>query len=137
MLGIWLLRSREDYDAQGTQHIDPILGPDPLGMLSFAPHRFAAQFMNRDRTSTGAATSAGANNSGAVNGYDGYFGTYSSDEAAGTITIRLEGAVSPADIGKVLTRAIRVIDNRLIIQLPTTTSCGTAVTRTLVFTRAD
>src|SRR5262245_11791641 len=109
MLGIWQLKTREDFDAQGAQHFDPILGRNPLGMLSFAPGRFAAQFMNRDRASA-ATAAAGANNSGAVDGYDGYFGTYSVDSAAGTITIRLEGAVSAGDVGKVLTRAIRVID---------------------------
>jgi hypothetical protein len=135
MLGIWVLESREDYDAQGNRHIDRVLGPNPLGMLSFATGCFAAQFMNRDRTAAIAA-GAGANNSGAVNGYDGYFGTWSVDPVAGTMTIRLEGAVSPGDVGKVLTRDIRVIGDQLIIQLGTTTPEGTAVTRTLIFARA-
>jgi hypothetical protein len=136
MLGVWLLRSREDYDAQGTRHIDPFLGADPLGILSFAPHHFAAQFMNRDRSSAPAGGPAGANNSAAVNGYDAYFGTYTLDLAAGTIATRLEGSVSPANIGMVFTRAIRVVGDRLFIQLATTTPSGVAVTRTLVWDRA-
>jgi hypothetical protein len=135
MLGIWLLRSREDYDTQGTKHIDPVLGANPLGVVSFAPGHFAAQFMSRDRTTAG-VQGAGANNSSGVNGYDGYFGTYSLDPAAGTIVTRLEAAVSPLDVGKVFTRAIRVIDDQLTIQLATTTPHGIAVTRTLVFARA-
>jgi hypothetical protein len=44
--------------------------------------------------------------------------------------------VSPANVGMVFTRAIRVVGDRLIIQLPTTTPSGIAVTRTLVFARA-
>jgi hypothetical protein len=28
MLGVWLLRSREDYDARGNRHIDAFLGAD-------------------------------------------------------------------------------------------------------------
>src|SRR5260370_5369297 len=135
MVGIWLLRWREDYDARGTRHIDPALGANPWGVVSFAPGHFAAQFMSRDRTKL-AVQASGVNNSRGVNGYDGYFGTYSLDPAAGTISTRLEGAVAPPDVGKVFTRAIRVIDDQLIIQLATTTPQGIAVTRTLVFARA-
>jgi len=148
MLGNWRLHSREDHDREGRRLLDPVLGPDTLGMLSFAPGHFAAQFMKRDRESTavdaparpGAAIGVsparpGANNSSAANGYDAYFGTYSVDERAGTITVRLEGALSPSDIGHVLTREIRVEGDRLIIQLETTAFDGTPVTRRLVFQR--
>ena len=132
--GMWLLRSREDHDAAGRRHIDPALGADPLGVLTFAPGRFAAQFMSREaRTATGGS---GANNSSAINGYDGYFGTYTLDEAAGTITVRLEGSVTRGDIGKSFIRAIRANAEELIIQLPTTTPEGVAITRTLRFARA-
>src|SRR5262245_7193495 len=136
MLGVWLLRSREDYDAQGTRHIDPFLGPDPLGILTFAPHHFAAQFMNRDRSAAPAEGPAGANNSAAVNGYDAYFGTYIVDLATGTMTTTLEGSVAPNNVGLVLTRVIRVVGDRLFIQLATTTPSGIAVIRTLVWERA-
>jgi hypothetical protein len=136
MLGVWLLRSREDYDAQGNRHIDPFLGPDPLGILTFAPHHFAAQFMNRDRTGAPVDGPAGANNSAAVNGYDAYFGTYTLDLAAGNMITTLEGSVSPANVGMVFTRAVRVAGDRLYIQLATTTPSGVAVTRTLVWERA-
>jgi hypothetical protein len=75
ILGSWRLTSREDYDADGRRHIDPILGGDPLGFLTFAPGAFAAQFMKRERIASASvqATAAGANNTGAVNGYDAYF----------------------------------------------------------------
>jgi hypothetical protein len=136
MLGVWLLRSRVDYDAQGTRHIDPFLGADPIAMLSFAPHHFAAQFMNRDRSGVSADGPAGANNSAAVNGYDAYFGTYTVDMAAGTMTTTLEGSVAPGNVGLVLTRIVRVAGDRLFIQLATTTPSGVAVTRTLVWERA-
>jgi hypothetical protein len=136
MLGVWLLRSREDYDAQGNRHIDPFLGPNPMGILTFAPHHFAAQFMNRDRSSAPAEGAAGANNSAAVNGYDAYFGTYTLDLAAGNMITTLEGSVSPDNVGKVFTRAVRVVGDRLYIQLATTTPGGVAVTRTLTWERA-
>ena len=92
IVGLWRLISREDYDRDGRRRIDPIMGPHPLGVLCFAPGYFAAQFMNPDRSDTSGTgpASSGANNSGAVNGYDAYFGTYTLDEVTGTVTVRLE-----------------------------------------------
>ena len=137
ILGIWRLESRIDLDANGQRRIDPILGPDPLGMLCFSPDRFAAQFMRRDRSSPAAPPPAGgaANNSSAVNGYDAYFGTYTLDEARGILSTRLEGAITPANIGSVFERQVAVTGGRLTIRLATSSPDGTAVTRTLTFAR--
>ena len=35
ILGIWKLKSREDVDATEQVHIDPLLGPEPFGILCF------------------------------------------------------------------------------------------------------
>ena len=75
------------------------------------------------------------NNTVAVNGYDGYFGTYTVDESAGTLTTYLEGSISHDNVGKTYVRNVRVIDNELFIQLQTTTTDGTPITRTNRFTR--
>ena len=93
--------------------------------------------MKRDRSGVAAAApvSAGANNSAAVNGYDAYFGTYTVDEASASVTQRLDGALSPGDVGKVVTRQMRVEGDRLIIQLATTSADGEPVTRTLIWRR--
>lgn len=137
MLGIWRLKSRIDVDASGQRRIDPVMGADPLGMLCFSSGHFSAQFMRRDRAATApsAPTAAGVNNSSAVNGYDAYFGTYTVDEAAGTITTVLEGAMAPANIGATFVRHVRVDGNQLTVSLPTTAPDGTPLTRTLKFTR--
>lgn len=71
----------------------------------------------------------------AVGGYDAYFGTYRVDEASGEVTQTLLGSLSPADVGKVLTRRMVVIDDRLTIELETTASDGRAIVRTLVWER--
>ena len=138
MLGVWRLVSREDYDREGRRLIDPFLGPDPLGILSFAPKHFAAQFMNRRRSVGVGAGSApsDANNSSAVNGYDAYFGTYTVDAARGSIATRLEGALAPQNVGQEFTRDIRVAGDRLWIRLGTNAADGTPITRTLTFERA-
>jgi hypothetical protein len=137
ILGIWKLKSREDVDDTGQISIDPFLGRDPLGILCFAPSHFAAQFMKRDRShqENVAQPVQAKNNTVAVNGYDAYFGTYTIDENAGTLTTYLEGSISPANIGNIFTRNVRVVDNELIIQLPTTAVDGKAVTRTNTFSR--
>jgi hypothetical protein len=137
ILGIWRLKSREDVDASGQVHIDPFLGKDPIAILCFGPRHFAAQFMKRDRSqqeNTSQPVEA-KNNTAPVNGYDAYFGTYTTDEIAGTITTLIEGSISPDNVGKTFVRAARVTGNDLIIQLETTTVDGRAITRTNTFSR--
>ena len=140
ILGAWWLLSRLDHDDSGNRHVCPILGAEPLGYLSFTPRRFSAQFMRRGREleSTPPATAAAvpvANNTGAVGGYDAYFGTYELDAARGTVVVTLEAALSPANIGKTFLREIRVVDGRLVIRLNTNAADGTPISRTLTFER--
>jgi hypothetical protein len=137
ILGFWQLVSREDFDAAGDRNIDPVLGADPLGVLCFAPGRFAAQFSRRDRAGAALqkAAAPGANNSVAVNGYDAYFGTHTLNEIDGLLTVTLEAALSPAGVGQSYTRRIRVAAGVLFIQLDTSAADGTPTTRTLRFVR--
>ena len=92
---------------RGERRTEPILGSNPIAYLIYdAAGHFAVQFMKRDRKS-GQATeeqaTGGANNSGAIHGYDAYFGRYTVGPE-GTVTQELEGALTPADVGKVVTR---------------------------------
>jgi hypothetical protein len=140
ILGFWSLVSRIDVDAAGHRHIDPALGPDPLGVLCFAPARFAAQFSKRDRSETVGTPSspsvARANNSPAIDGYDAYFGSYTLDERGGLLTVTLDAALSPAGVGQSYTRRVRADLTSLVIQLETAAVDGTPITRTLTFDRA-
>jgi lipocalin-like protein len=139
LIGTWRLVSREDRTASGERRIDPGLGADPIALLVYdRGGNFAAQFMKRDRqaSSPGPAAAAGPNNSRAVGGYDAYFGSYTVDDAAGTVTQRLQGALSAENVGLVLTRSMRVTGDELVIQLDTASADGTPVVRTLRWTRA-
>src|SRR5665213_1325985 len=110
LIGTWQLLSREDRTAAGERRIDPGLGGDPVALLVYdAAGNFAAQFMKRDRSSDAVAVTgrAGVNNSSAVNGYDAYFGSYTVDEASGSVTQVLHGALSRGDVGKVVTREMQ------------------------------
>ncbi len=137
ILGVWKLKSREDVDDAGEIHLDPFLGPNPLGIIYFAAGHFAAQFMKRDRSHQENQTqrAQAKNNTAGVNQYDAYFGTYSIDQTAGTLTTYLEGSISPNNIGSTFVRDARVVGNELIIQLQTTAVDGTAITRTNTFSR--
>jgi hypothetical protein len=86
-------------------------------------------------SSTSDAQPATPNNSRAQGGYDAYFGTYTVDDARGTVTQRLLGALSSENVGSVLTRAMTVHGDTLTIALQTTTPHGEGVTRTLTWTR--
>jgi len=136
LLGTWRLLSREDHTAAGERRVDPGLGSDPIAILVYdAAGNFAAQFMKRDR-SNDATVRRSVNNTAAVNGYDAYFGTYTVDEASGSATQLLHASLSPGDVGKVVTRELRVEGDRLIIQLATTSADGEPVTRTLIWVRS-
>ena len=136
-IGVWWLLSREDRAKDGSLRIDPTLGPDAKGILTYANGRFAAQFMKRDRSniSNVAAPSVGKNNTGAVGGYDAYFGTYSVDENTGEVLHRLEGALTAENVGVEVSRTLTVTGSNLVIQLETTTLDGEPITRTLTWER--
>lgn len=135
--GVWWLLSREDFAADGSRRIDPTLGADPLGILTYTFSRFAAQFMKRDRSNAaGAETSVvGQNNTGAIGGYDAYFGTYEINEASGDVVHRLDGALTTENVGMEVSRSLVVDGDRLEIQLDTTTTEGESITRTLIWER--
>lgn len=137
IIGVWSLRSREDRDSEGRRHIDAALGQNPVGILTYAPAHFAAQFMKRDRSADMESVTApqGENNTGAIGGYDAYFGTYEFDDESGTVVHRLTGALTPSNVGIKVSRKLQVRNDQLTIQLATTTPEGTPVTRTLIWKR--
>ena len=135
--GTWWLLSRIDVSPSGERRPEPSLGEDPIALLIYdrAGH-FAAQFMRRDRSALAPdGPTAGKNNSRAQGGYDAYFGTYTVDDQNGTVTQRLLGSLSQENVGMVLTRAMEVAGDALVIKLGTTAHDGTAVTRTLTWQR--
>ena len=135
--GSWLLQSRVDVTREGARHPDPLLGEDPVSLLIYDDSgHFAAQFMKRDRSTVVQAANAGArNNTQAQNGYDAYFGTYSVNDTDGTVTQRLMGSLTAANVGMVLTRGMQVRGDSLVIKLETNAADGVPVTRTLTWKR--
>ena len=138
LIGTWELCSREDYTSTGERLIDPSLGSNPIALLIYGrTGHFAVQFMRRDRgpTRVDASASAAPNNSRAQGGYDAYFGTYTVNDVHGTVTQHLVGALSPENVGQVLTRAMTVVGDELTIRLETATAAGEPIIRTLRWKR--
>jgi lipocalin-like protein len=138
LVGTWDLLSREDVSSAGQRHTEASLGSDPFGLLFYdAKGNFAAQFMKRARDDSAPqfVAQAAVNNSRAQGGYDAYFGTYTVDDAEGTVTQRLIGALSRENVGQVLTRAMSVAGDELVIRVHTATSSGSAIIRTLLWRR--
>lgn len=137
MQGTWWLVSREDFNKEGEKRIDPTLGSDPIGILSYAKTHFAAQFMKRGRVENEGEQVfySGQNNTSAAGGYDAYFGSYSVDEEAGKVAHTLIGSLTPANIGMTVSRDMRADGDRLVIQLETTRPDGEPITRTLTWRR--
>lgn len=123
LVGTWELLSREDRTPDGQRREEPNLGSDPVAYLMYdATGHFAVQFMRRNRKGAGAS-----------GGYDAYFGKYS--VADGTVTQELIAALSPENVGKVVTREFQIDGAELIISLGATSSSGEPVTRTLRWKR--
>ena len=146
LVGTWRLRSRVDHLPDGAVRPEPSLGPDPLGLLIYdRAGNFAAQFMRRDRNAVEYADAASiappqpgriaSNNSTAIDGYDAYFGSYVVDEATSEVTQTLDAALTPSDVGGIVTREMHIVDKELVIRIPLTTGDGVAVTRTLRWSR--
>ena len=135
--GTWQLLSRIDVTASGERRPEPSLGEDPVALVVYdRSGNFAAQFMRRDRSADVPDAPSGArNNSRAQGGYDAYFGTDTIDDEHGTATHRLTAALSRENVGLVLTRALEVQGDTLIIKLDTNAANGTPVTRTLTWRR--
>jgi hypothetical protein len=79
--------------------------------------------------------SFGKNNTGAVGGYDAYFGTYSVNEETGDVLHCLEGARTAENVGMEVSRTLTVNGDSLVIQLETATIEGEPVVRTLTWER--
>jgi hypothetical protein len=132
--GTWELISRIDVDDAGQSRVEPGLGSDPIALLIYdRSGHFAAQFMKRDRSDSGSGDPpvAGSNNTRSQGGYDAYFGNYCVDDAAGTVTQRLTGALSRESVGMEITRAMQVQGDYLTISLRTSSPTGELLTRTL------
>lgn len=139
MVGSWQLTQRTVTRGAGEVVQDPILGAQPIGRLFYsADGHVSLQMMRQDRASalTTPQDPAQASNARIVTGYDSYFGTFTIDEAAATVTHHIEGSLFPEDLGKEFTRRFRLEGDRFELSFTSKAADGSELTRTLVFQRS-
>ncbi len=96
-------------------------GPNPKGMIYYGPHgEMAVQVapdVERKRAGAVATLDEAAL---AITGYIAYFGTYSIDEQAGTVTHHRHASIQPGDTGD-LVRRYEFVGDRLVLRPPNST----------------
>jgi len=139
LFGSWELQSRTVTRANGEPIADPVLGAQPIGRLFYdASGHMALQMMRQGRRQaiTEPANPEDAKNARVILGYDAYFGTFTVDEAAGTVTHHVQSSLFPEDLGKDFTRSFRVNGDTFELSFTSPGGAGGAITRTLVFRRS-
>jgi Lipocalin-like domain len=96
-------------------------GANPKGMIYYGPHGEMAVQIAPDvkRTRAGAAMTPQEALT-AVKDYIAYFGTYTVDEAAGTVTHHRQDSLQPDDRGD-LVRRYELNGDRLVLRAPNST----------------
>lgn len=136
LVGTWALESREDRSPDGARMTEPEIGPTPEGQLYYdASGHMGLQLMRKNRTPESIAGAKPRPGSGAVAGYDAYFGTYTLDAAAGIVSHHVIGALAPESVGETFVRKISVSGDELRLSFETRTAEGQPVVRTLVWKR--
>ena len=139
LLGAWQLESRTVTQGNGATVFDPVLGEQPVGRLFYdGSGHMMLQMMRQARTQaiSAPANPAAAKNPRVVLGYDAYFGTFTVNEADGTITHHVEGSLFPEDLGKDLTRRFTLDADNFTLSFTSPSADGAALTRTLRFRRS-
>lgn len=137
IVGAWQLVTRTVRRSDGTVLADSVLGEKPLGRLYYdASGVVSLQMMRLGRSAAigKPADPKDSANARVILGYDSYFGRYTIDERAGTITHRVEGSLFPEDLGKDFVRGFTLDGDSLTLKF-TSAADGSEVTRTLIFQR--
>jgi hypothetical protein len=135
IVGTWQLMTRTVARADGTTIVDPVLGEKPTGRLIYETSGVMSLQMMRTGRKDAISSPANAKdktNPRVILGYDSYFGRYTVDEKAGTITHHVEGSLFPEDLGEDWVRPFTLKGDTLTLRL---TSPTDGLTRTLVFQR--
>jgi hypothetical protein len=139
IVGAWQLASRTVRKANGEILVDPVLGRQPIGRLFYdASGNMMLQMMRQERAQAISVPSTPQNrtNPRIVLGYDAYFGTFTVNDAAGTITHHVEGSLFPEDLGKDFQRAFRIEGDTFTLSFASRSPDGFDITRTLLFRRS-
>lgn len=139
LVGSWRLVSAEGHGSDGGVTYE--WGPQPLGQAMFNERdRMSIHLVNPARpifASGDFLQPTPEELRTAWSGYFGYFGRYSVDEAAETVTFHVEGAAYPNYIGTDQQRFLTIEGNRLTLRTPPERAGGVDVTYFVTFEREN
>jgi hypothetical protein len=97
---------------------DPLRGPHPTGLIHYdATGYMAVQIMpDRARAKYADTQPTPDEAKAAITGYSAYFGTYTIDEQARTVTHHRTGNINPGGMGDFVRRYEFIADDRLILR---------------------
>jgi hypothetical protein len=147
MAGVWELVSLQDHRPNGD--VLDWMGKQPTGTLIYSPEgRMSLQIL-RDPpsrvvgpmwSSDGRDLVAGASADeirDAYRGFYAYFGTWELDEAAHTVTHRVQGSVRSMEVGVPYVRPYELSGERLVLRSPIVAADGERQTRVVTWRRAE
>ena len=139
LAGSWRLVSSEGHGADGRIVYDQ--GKEPTGRVMFdARGRMSIHLTdpNRRKFESGDFLRPTPEELiEAFRGYFGYFGSYTMNEEAGTVTFHVEGAAYPNYVGTDQVRFYTIDGDRLTLRTPPERAGGTDVTYYVTWERED
>ncbi len=130
LVGCWRLVSYETRTRSG--EVEAVYGPSPRGLLIYdSGGRMSVHLMDSRRKGFASGDRLKATPEElkqAFDGYFGYFGTYSVDEAARAVIHHVEGAAFPNYVGTEQKRFFTLSGDRLELSTPPTVRGGVEVT---------
>jgi len=139
LVGFWNLVANEFRWSDG--ELADLYGRDATGMLIYgAQGQMSVQLMRSRRpvfASGDARRGTPAEISGAFEGYLAYYGTYTVDEAARTVTHAMRGSLFPNWVGQDLTRMVELAGNRLTLRKQPMVIAGRTFTGKLEWERDE
>lgn len=137
LIGTWRLVSYQARMPDGSTR-EP-MGANPGGRLTYdRAGRMAVQFGRRDRPAFASGELRGGTPDemkAAFFGYVAYYGAYSADADASTVTHRIEGSLFPNWEGQEQKRFYALDGDRLTLTTPPIPAAGQPVTLVLVWER--
>jgi len=137
LVGTWQLVSFEARDSKG--ELQYPLGEHVAGLLIYdAGGNMSAHVMRNDRPLFAANDSSRGTDAevrAAFDGYASYFGTYTIDQAAQTVTHHVRGAWYPNWIGNDQLRDFKFDGSRLSLSTPPLVSGGQSLEYVLIWER--
>ena len=139
LVGTWRLVSFESRDATGA--ITQPMGSDAVGQLVYdADGNMSVHLMRANRTSFVSGDRLKGTDQevrAAFEGYHAYFGRYSVDDGAHTVTHQVLGGSFPNLIGTEQVRVFSLAGRRLTLSTPAIKVGGRSVASTLIWERVD